>query len=298
MDRKISVANWMPLASAIVPACFVAAYMLGGLIGEEKLGRPSSTAAIGYLFVPVYSFIVGLVGLGVGFLLRLFLRSRGDRNLIPPSSFFLRLTVVIAVVSGIGVWLSVDNVVAYEKANAAQIIRDSGYFAKAKLNRDNVPSVTKRSLSNWTFEQPNQSPFVWNTKQYTVRVTNSTLMTIGIEGQPNSIRHDFRGRTYLTEVDVLPVQWIQKQPEHLVVLVRLRATSFRSMLLIYDPDGSLIYEELLERCGPKERQYMGTVNNLDGLALVVNVCEPFMLSLKQRPNNSLQPTSALPRRRG
>ena len=298
MDRKISVANWMPLASAIVPACFVAAYMLGVLIGEEKLGRPSSTAAIGYLFVPVYSIIVGLVGLGVGYLLRLFLRNRGERNLVSLSSFFLRLTVVVVALSGIGVWLALDSVVAYEKANAAQIIRDSGYFAKAKLNRDNVPSGTKRSLSNWTFEQPNQPPFVWNTRQFTVGVTDSTLMTIGIEGQANSIKHDFRGRTYLTEVEVLPVQWIQKQPEHLVVLARLRATSFRSMLLIYDPNGSLIYEELLERCGPRERQYMGTLNDIDGIALVVNVCEPFKLLLKKRPNDSLQPTSALTRRRG
>jgi len=298
MDRRISVANWMPLASAIVPACFVAAYMLGGLIGEEKLGRPSSTAAIGYLFVPVYSFIVGVIGLGVGFLLRLFLRKSGERNLMSPSSFFLRLAVVVVAVSGIGVWLALDSVVAYEKANAAQIIRDSGYFAKVKLNRDNVPSVTKRSLSNWTFQQPNQPPFVWNTKQYTVRVTDSTLMTIGIESQAHTIKHDFRGRTYLTEIEALPVKWSQKQPEYLAVLARLRATSFRSMLLIYDPNGSLLYEELLERCGPKEHQYMGTVNDLDGPALVVNVCEPFKLTLKQRPNNTLQPTSALTRRRG
>jgi hypothetical protein len=70
------------------------------------------------------------------------------------------------------------------------------------------------------------------------------------------------------------------------------------MLLVYDPNGSLLYEELLDRCGPKERQYMGTVNDLDGLALVVNVCEPFKLVLKKMPNNSLQPTSALTRRRG
>jgi hypothetical protein len=53
------------------------------------------------------------------------------------------------------------------------------------------------------------------------------------------------------------------------------------MLLVYDSNGSLLYEELLDRCGPKERQYMGTVNDLDGLALVVNVCEPFKLILKE-----------------
>lgn len=282
MDRKISISNWIPLASAVVPACFVAAFMLAGLIGEEELGRPSSTAAIGYLFVPVYSFIVGAVGLSVGFLLRLFLRNRGERDLITPSSFLLRLVVVVVAVSGIGVWLALDGVIAYEKANAAQIIRDSGYFVKAKLNRDDVPSITKRTLSNWTHEQPNQPPFVWNTKKSTVRVTDSTYLTIDIEGQANSITHDFRNRTYLTEIDVLPVQWTQKQPEHLVVLARLRATSFRSMLLIYDSNGSLLYEELLERCGPRERQYMGTVNDLDGLALVVNVCEPFKLTLAAR----------------
>lgn len=298
MDRKISVANWIPLASAVVTASFVASYMLAGLIGEEKLGRPSSTAAIGYLFVPVYSFIIGVVGLGVGFLLRLFLRNRGERDLITPSSFLLRLVVVAVAVSGIGVWLALDSVIAYEKANAAQIIKDSGSFVKAKLSRDNVPSITKRAFNNWSYEQPNQAPFVWNAKKSTVRVTDSTYMTISIEGQDNSIKHDFRGRTYLTEIDVLPVQRAQKQPEHLAVLVRLRATSFRSMLLVYDSNGSLLYEALLDRCGPKERQYMGTVNDLDGLALVVNVCEPFKLTLKERPNNSLQPTSALKHRRG
>ena len=101
MEKRTSVSKWMPLATAFVAASFVASYMLAGLIGEAKLGRPSSTAAIGYLFVPVYSFIVGLVGLGVGFLLRALLRKRGERDLIKPSSFIFRLMMVIIAVIGL-----------------------------------------------------------------------------------------------------------------------------------------------------------------------------------------------------
>jgi len=288
----------MPLATAFVAASFVASYMLAGLIGEAKLGRPSSTAAIGYLFVPVYSFIVGLVGLGVGFLLKALLRKRGERDLIKPSSFIFRLMMVVIAVIGLAAWSAIDNVVTYEKANAAQIIKNPGQFTRTQLTGGEVPSVTRRAINNWTFEQPNQPPFIWNEKKTTVRVTNSTYMTVSADSHNRTINYDFRGRTYLTEIDVLPLQWKQKQPEYLAVLARLRATSHRSMLLVYDSNGGLLYEELLDRCGPKERQYMGIVNDLDGPALIVNVCEPFKLTLENRPNNSLQPTSALTRRRG
>lgn len=298
MEKKTSVSKWMPLATAFVAASFVASYMLAGLIGEAKLGRLSSTAAIGYLFVPVYSFAVGLVGLGVGFLLRALLRNRGERDMIKPSSFILRLIMVVVVVAGLAVWSAIDSVITYEKANAAQIIKNPGQFTRTKLSSDEVPSIAKRAINNWTYEQSNQPPFIWNDKKTTVRVTNNTYMTLSADSHSRVINYDFRGRTYLTEIDVLPVQWKQKQPEYLAVLARLRATSHRSMLLVYDSNGGLLYEELLDRCGPKERQYMGIVNDLGGPALIVNVCEPFKLTLEKMPDNSFQPTSALMRRRG
>ncbi|WP_071815027.1 hypothetical protein [Alteromonas sp. V450] len=82
---------------------------------------------------------------------------------------------------------------------------------------------------------------------------------------------DLTGYTYITRVDVLPMS------EYLVVLIKLRATSRRSMLYLFNTEFNVIYQEMLERCnGP--HQLIGLVKKGGSDKLLIDLCEPFEIT--------------------
>ena len=82
-----------------------------------------------------------------------------------------------------------------------------------------------------------------------------------------------RSYSYITQVDTLLIR-SSRGDDFLAVLVTLRATSYRSMLLIYGDDFNLVYEQLLERCGGTG--YMAATVDHEGV-LVVDLCSPFVI---------------------
>ena len=276
----------MPLTVGVIVGAFVASYMLAALITETKIGRPSSTASIGFFLVPIYSGIVALGGIGIGFLIRAVLRGRGEKDLISIKGFFIKSAIVLVITSGLAIAIGTKEVVDYEAVNAPQVLSNSGSVNRAELSREDVPSVEKHAKLIWDFENKALGSVLWNGAEVIANVAQSTKLSLKINDK-FTLQYDFKPYTYLTEITALQFPTISGEDEYLVVLARLRATSFRSMLLIYEANGKLVHEELLKRCGRK--QYMGLVNGIDGQYLVVDICSPFTIQSK-RPNQQLQAT--------
>lgn len=284
MNKNISLSKSMPLTVGLVFGAFVASYMLSALNAEIEIGRPSSTAAISYIFVPVYTGIVALIGVGIGFILKAVLKGRGERDIVSLPKYLLATTSILLLSWFFAANIGIKQVEEFEDFNKPKLLSNAGNFIKAPLNQDVAPSVQTYAKLVWDFERESIEPILWANKEAQVKVINSTTMKI-IFKNAESLNYDVSNYSYITEVSAIEFPSGIGTDGYLAVLIRLRATSFRSVLLIYNKDHSLMYEELLDRCGRK--QYMGIVDTIDGESLVVNICSSFILT---RPNKLIQPT--------
>ncbi|MCP4491825.1 MAG: hypothetical protein GY820_31640 [Gammaproteobacteria bacterium] len=276
MEKTISVAKSLPYTFALVSGVFVASYMFTGMFAESSIGRPSSTAALGFIFAPIYTLIVAFIGFIIGIIPRFFLKKRGDKDLVKKSSYLIKIAIITILIGAISGGIAVKQVIDYEAYNSPHLLSNKANFIKTMYSENDIPSISNKAKLVWEYDNTNIGPFTWNQLSLTPKVHNSTQLLISSDDQ-NALSYNFNGYTYVTEVSLLPINNTDNS-SYLAVLVRLRATSFRSMLLIYDNKFNLVYEELLDRCGRK--QYMGSTATIEGEAITVNICEPFTINVK------------------
>ncbi len=277
MEKKISIAKSMPNTFAIVSGVFVASYMFTGMFAESIIGRPSSTAALGLIFAPIYALIVASIGFIVGLIPMFFLKRRGEKDIVNKYPYLIKIAIITIILGALSAATAVKQVIDYEEFNSPHLLSNKANFNKTMYSESDIPSVTKNAELSWAYDNTNMGPLKWNQMNLTTKVHNSTQLLISNDNK-TAIAYNFEGYTYITEVSLLPINNTENI-SYLTVLVRLRATSFRSMLLIYDQDFNLVYEELLDRCGRK--QYMGSTIAIDGEVIVVNICERFIININK-----------------
>ncbi|MCP4552835.1 MAG: hypothetical protein GY834_12520 [Bacteroidetes bacterium] len=273
MEKTASIAKSLPLTIGALFGFSLASYMLTGIFTESAIGRPSSTAAIGLFFAPIYSLVLTGVGALIGLILRPFMLMRGERDVVKKSAltrFRLILVLAASLITGVAAAL---QVVAYEKYNTPKTLSNTANFTIQKHSEEAIPSVNKGSTLVWGFGNKNIIPTEWLGSTITFNVTNSSNMSLFNNSSVQS-SYDFSGYSYVTEISTLPLV-SSTNADYFAVLVKLRATSRRSMLLIYDEHYKLVYERLLDRCG--RTQYIGTAEDINGNYLVINLCKPFTI---------------------
>jgi hypothetical protein len=220
-------------------------YCMTVLIADLTIGRPSSTSVIGFGFIPIYTLIIAALCYGAGWVIR-----HGLALFIPPKVlsektnrvllmlFFGSLTV--AFFSGWG------TVVWEEYQQRPRVIFDTG---RVKLVSRSPQAIEKIAgnlvLSIYEEDQEKIQPVIWSGKEVNFDGDRNVLKIGRINGGelvPADLRkHDYIGRAY-----AVPLKIGGTDKEALGVAVRFRPTSHRGMFLAYDPDGKLVYQELLE----------------------------------------------------
>lgn len=110
-------------------------------------------------------------------------------------------------------------------------------------------------------------PIVWNGRPVKIDgVDEHIMITDPMTGSPVAST-DLREFYSIGRMRAVPVCRQSDGTDLLAVLVALRPTSHRSLLLVYAGDGRLVYEELLERrSGPSaDRLFAGRLNNENAL---------------------------------
>ena len=198
------------------------------------------------------------------------------------SKFYLVILSILIISSWFASNIATQQVVAFEEFNQPKTISNKGNFLRTNSTVDVTPSAEKYSELAWDYEKGSRDSFLWGKAETQIGVKNDTLMQIQFSDGP-PLEYEVRNYSYITEISAIKYPTNAKKESYLVVLVRLRATSFRSLLLIYNQSHELVYEELLKRCG--RIQYMGVADGIQGEEVIVSICSPF--SLSTRPNKQL-----------
>lgn len=250
---------------------------LTALLAEMFIGRPSSTHAIGFIFVPVYAALLALISFGVGLILRGIVG-----KIVVSRSITKRGNQIINILFlsflGLALFSGVAFVQYQEIKQRPHVIFDMGQITKISPSLLKGTKQTEATFvfSIYTDDKDKVSPFQWNGKNIDFKVDNNTLKIIE-KGSSELITADLTKYDYIGRIYVLQFAADPSDPKDLAFLVSLRATSNRSMLLIYDSMGKLIYEELLDRRGDSEMSIMTKPSGKE--YLYVNVDKPTIYSI-------------------
>lgn len=104
---KIKFPNGLPVIGAVFGLSVGAGYYLSIMISQFFIGRPSSTWILGVFWLPIFILKPGLIGLLVGFVLRVVLkRFYGSHEMTAHGIKVLKIIFVIVIVSSVaaGTW--------------------------------------------------------------------------------------------------------------------------------------------------------------------------------------------------
>jgi len=157
---------------------FGAIFGLTALIAEGYIGRPSSTQAIGFIFVPIYAAILALVCFGVGLVARGIIG-----RFVIPRSFLQRtnrtINVLFVCVLVSAFFLGVVFVEKQEEKQKPHVILDSGRVIKM------APSEIKgKKEGDATFvfsiysDEKNTTSFQWNGKRLDFKVIGDNILKL------------------------------------------------------------------------------------------------------------------------
>lgn len=112
-------------------------------------------------------------------------------------------------------------------------------------------------------------PIEWNGRPVKVEDINEQVVVTDAITGTRVASTDLSAFYSLGRLRAVPVCHQPDSRDMLAVLVSLRATSHRSMLLIYGADGRLIYQHQLERLGGSgaDTMYVGHTNTADALVV-------------------------------
>jgi hypothetical protein len=231
------------LTGAVLGAVPIAFLVLVATIAESSLGRPSSTTSVGFVMAMVFGVVGAVIGATVGLIV-----GRLAKRVLPagpanPALAFAVLIVVTIVPAG---W-AVYSVRQYEADNTPRVVQSTGAITRVEAGGGPPITMTPATLVYATLPEQaaHRQPLSWNGRPVGVSVEGSDLVLMA--GGSQVSRVDLSRLDYVREVVGVTGALDQRGPAWLALLVRLRASGRRELLLVFDPRGKLVHEELLER---------------------------------------------------
>ena len=178
MEKTVSLASKTPFSLFIIFGVFAASYMFTGMYAESTIGRPSSTAALGYIFAPIYSLIAAFIGYCVGFILKFFLLKRGTKDLVNKKVFIKNRIILILGIALLSAGAAFKQMVDYEKFNSPQLLKNNKSFSIKKYSEQDIPSITTSSTLIWDFQNNELETTNWLNNNYNFTVSKSTTLNI------------------------------------------------------------------------------------------------------------------------
>lgn len=240
-ENKFKIGKVLPLVCAGIGALAFASHLLFGFLTEQFVGSPSSTSAVVIIFIPIYAGVGAIIGWFVGRVTYSITNSAFKEKTLSGSS-----VARIFSLSGITV-IIFAGYSGYATANKYIQSNKSGTFhAEGRILKDEMSAQDKlKDQSEIVKESDTDVSISWNNKNLSLRFGEHSIRIWDPAGDMK-IKSSLKGYDYINELQLIEVALFPPdEKRHLAIFARLRATSRNAMLLIYSPDGALIYEELI-----------------------------------------------------
>lgn len=270
-DRPLE--RLLPQALAIVGGVAAIAYGAGAFATETLVGRPSSTSALGLVFLLPLALLSAVLGFALGHALGVVARRAhvGAEVSMRPYRAVLALTVLAtAALAG---WAGALPVLRHERRHAPRVIDDTGVVNRRSGGMEECAAPTPAPVVCDIAEDLSSQTIVWNGRDLTVGCTRDGMITLSDDASGQMAAVDLTDFEYLREVRAGAVRQSDGR-EALAVLAEMRATGRRAMFVWIDADGRRAFQELLERTAPSEDEPLAICAGDDRAAAVVRLGAP------------------------
>jgi hypothetical protein len=230
---------------ALVGAVAAVTYLAGGFTFDVMFGRPSPDQWAGNIIfgLPILGVLFLVPGVITGSVVQ-FLIGRARRAEPVDRRAVGRLLAIVAMLAALA---GVGRGIQIESRSPPRVMISTGAIGR----HDGPSAISTATPAMTVFE-----PFAGNTPTASPLSWNGAALRLMLEGNMLTIR---RSERVVGSIDLRPLDYVTEifgttgmldaNEEWLALLVRLRSTGHRDLLLIYDPTGILVHEELLERTG-------------------------------------------------
>jgi len=261
---------------ALLGGAVFAAPILAATLTEKLWGRPSSTSGLAVLAAVALGTVGAVVGatLGAAF-------GKAVRNSPRAGPVDWRMAgVLLLLLAGIPTALVVRSEVRREALNMPRVILSTGEIVRS-LGESSRPPISQAAFM-WRSRSVSGTEVTahalrWNGHPARVSVDDRTL-----EVTAGGIRADsvsLADYDYVREVYGVTATLTAGRAEFLALLLALRSTGHRALLLVFDPHGALVHQELLQRFAGTELWVAGPPGHQE---ISVNVGRPTRYSAAAR----------------
>lgn len=234
--------------ASFISAIFIS-YTFTGVLSEMFFGRPSSTSSIAFFTIPIITAFLFLASFVIGLILR-FIIGRNEPERIMPTKTMRSIYIALGLAILVSVLAGGISFIKYERSQRPHVILGNAALEKSSnvKYKDANQIDAKLLLTIFDDEKNKLSPLTWNNKPIRFKLQkDSNNLTLHDEKGQQLAFIDLSSFDYITRVYAVPFAVDNASQRGLAVLVHLRSTSRRSVLLLYNADASLLYEEFLER---------------------------------------------------
>ena len=267
---QIRVPDDLPIVFGLITALLVCAFLLAPVIAESTLGRPSSMLGLGFVVGPVVGLLSGAAAFLIAMGLRWVARRAGFASVtVPPWLLGFVLLVAGASISVLAVNTR-TRTIEKEFARRPRIIVESTLIVASDHLPTGMDTRVEAPLLFSIYGDAVDAPSLeWNGRSVSVLGSDEQVMVQDNAGT-RIASTDLHAFDYIGRIRATPFCRHPNGDRDLAVLVTLRATSNRSMLILYGPDGAVVYQNHLERTG-RGSGWAGTmyVGSRDGSEILV-----------------------------
>ena len=230
----------LPLFGALLLGLSLMAYGYTGMYAELAFGRPSSTAPLGFLFVPVWGVLAAVVGLVLGFIVRaVWRRAKGSAEAERNTWALLGTLAFSVIASGVAGALSV---VQYEQEAKPRIRTDSGLLVREFRPDSEKPVRTSTTLYDSDRKAAGLS---WGSNKSELLFADYHVeLRDTVSGK--SAQFATPALDHITRVDAVPLS-ATRGPALLAIVISGRATGRRAIISVIDENYKVVFEEQVQR---------------------------------------------------
>jgi hypothetical protein len=258
------------LTGIVCGAAAAVAYLAGGFAFDLIFGRPSPNEWAGTFIIglPILGFGLAILGGLAGLFVQLFVRRSGyagpaDRRTVLA---FMTIVSVVAALAGVQRGRQIDA------PNRPRVMQTSHAIVRQQAKGDLIPVAPAAMIFEpFTPNSANITSLTWHGQRLHLSLGQDVL-TIWL-GEKELDAVDLRGLDAVTRAFGAIATLDDRA--WLAILIRLRATGRRELLLIYDPAATLVHKELLRRMGPDGSARLSVVGERgQRQAFLIDVGEP------------------------
>jgi hypothetical protein len=233
----------LPIAAALAFGGGFLVFGFSAMHAESSIGRPSSTSALGYIFIPIYA--VGFAGFGfISGLLgrRLWARRFPTSDSARPISW-ISYAVLLVVLVSCG-FLGASLVAKSEQDAQPAVVIDRGIFIREMAQNNDETARGPTTLYD-SLKDDSPRPFSWGSKTVNLNLSGGEIQI----GDPKSSRASISTSAleYVTKIEAVSFRMRSAPQELLALVISGRATGRRAVVLILNDRYEVLFEERLDR---------------------------------------------------